>query len=79
MPDGVVKLKKQETVEMKTNIYNSITKVTIFIFIHNGYIIRNAIMSVKKKMREKRIHIDHDNEVFAWYRNYDMSRNSLIV
>lgn len=40
MPDGVVKLKKQETVEMKTNIYHSITKDTIFIFIHNRYAIR---------------------------------------
>lgn len=72
MPDGVVKLKKQETVEMKTNICNSITEVTTFIFIHNRYFIRNTILSLKK-MREKRIHVDHDNELFAWCRNDDMS------
>lgn len=71
MPDGVVKLKKQETVEMKTNTYNSITKVTIFIFIHNRYTIRNTFF-VSKKTKEKRNHIEHDNELFAWCRNEDM-------
>lgn len=72
MPDGVVKLKKQETVEMKTNIYNPITKVTIFILVHNGYVTRNVIFSKKKKKMRGKIHIDHDNEFFAWCRNDDV-------
>jgi len=78
MPDGVVKLKKQETVEMKTNIYNSITKVTIFILVHNGYVTR-MLFSLKKKkqIRGKIVHIDHDNEFFAWCRNDNMLSNWL--
>lgn len=56
MPDGVVKLKKQETAEMKTNIYNSITKFTIFIFIHNVFVITHPLRARRAGIFPQKTH-----------------------
>lgn len=56
MPDGVVKLKKQETAEMKTNIYNSITKVTVFIFIHIVFVIKHPLRARRVGILPRKTH-----------------------